>query len=382
MEAPPAGNAVNRPVVILLGPDLEAVSGVSMHVNLLLSSPLAQEFRLVHFQVGREGRNEGALARAARLLISPFLLAATIVVRRAAIVHINTSLNPRAYWRDLLYLIVARLCGASVLYQVHGGALPHDFFRGSRVLTAWLRMTLRLPDVIVVLSQEELRAYRGFVPGQHVLALPNSVDCTLYAALERSPPAPGEPLQLLYIGRLAREKGLYETLEALRLANTRGTRTRLILAGSGPDEPGLRQRVSELGLERQVSFAGTVFGERKLELLRSADVLVLASYGEGLPYALLECMAAGVAVIATRVGAIPDVVLNGTHGLLVPCRDPEAISRAVATLASDRDLLTRMGAACRHRVATAYSLEPMSEEFCRLYFVVRGAKRVKTMTRY
>ena len=376
------GNSVNRPVVMLLGPDLKAVSGVSMHVNLLLSSPLAQEFTLVHFQVGSEGRDEGALARAVRLLSSPFLLAAAIVLRRATIVHLNTSLNPRAYWRDLVYMTVARLCGASVLYQVHGGALPREFFRGAGVLTAWLRITLRLPDVIAVLSQEELRAYRRFVPQQHVLALPNSVDCALYAALERSPPAAGGPLQLLYIGRLAREKGLYETLEALRLASTRGARARLIVAGSGPDEAGLRQRVSELGLDGQVSFVGAVFGERKMELLRSADALVLASYGEGLPYALLECMAAGVAVIATRVGAIPDVVLNGTHGLLVPCRDPEAISRAVATLASDRDLLTRMGAACRHRVATGYSLEPMSAEFCRLYFVVRAAKRVKTMTRY
>ena len=358
---------MSRPVVILLGPDLKAVSGVSMHLNLLLSSPLAQEFTLVHFRVGSEGRNEGALARAARLLISPFMLAATVLLRRAAIVHLNTSLNPRAYWRDLAYMIVARLCGANVLYQVHGGALPHEFFNDSGLLTAWLRITLLLPDVIVVLSQEELRAYRRFVPRQHVLALPNSVDCALYAALERFASAPGEPLQLLYIGRLAREKGLYETLEALMLANTCGTWARLIVAGSGPDEAGLRQRVTELGLERQVSFVGAVFGEHKMELLRSADVLVLASYSEGLPYALLECMAAGIAVIATQVGAIPDVVLNGTHGLLVPCRDPEAISRAVATLASDRDLLTRMGAACRHRVSTGYSLEPMSEEFCRLY---------------
>lgn len=353
-----------------------------MHLNLLLSSQLAQEFTLVHFQVGSEGRNEGMLARLARLLISPFVLAAIILVRRAAIVHLNTSLNPRAYWRDLVYMAVAKLCGANVLYQVHGGALPHEFFGWSRVLTAVLRGTLLMPDVIVVLAQQELQAYRRFVPTQHVLALPNSVDCALYAALERARPVPGEPLQLLYIGRLAREKGLYETLEALMLAQTRGTAARLIVAGSGPDETGLRKRAAELGLDSQVSFVGTVFGERKLELLRAADALVLASYSEGLPYALLECMAAGVAVIATRVGAIPDVVLNGTHGLLVPCRDPEAICRAIATLAADRDLLTRMSSACRNRVAAGYSLEPMSEEFCRLYFIVRAPKRVKAMTRY
>jgi glycosyltransferase involved in cell wall biosynthesis len=373
---------MNRPVVILLGPHLKAVSGVSMHVNLLLSSQLAREFTLVHFQVGSEGRNEGLLARAARLLLSPFMLTATILVHRAAIVHLNTSLNPRAYWRDLAYMIVARLCGANVLYQVHGGELPHEFLGKSRVLTAFLRASLLIPDVIVVLAQHELRAYRRFVPTQHVLALPNSVDCALYAALARVRRTPGEPLQLLYIGRLAREKGLYETLEALTVARARGIAACLIVAGSGPEQAGLRKRAAELELDGVVSFVGPVFGERKMELLRAADALVLASYSEGLPYALLECMAAGVAVIATRVGAIPDVVLNGIHGLLVPCRNPDAICEAVTTLASDRDLLTRMSAACRHRVATCYSLEALSEEFCRLYFIVRAAKRVKPMTRY
>ena len=373
---------MSRPVVLLLGPHLKAVSGVSMHLNLLFSSQLAQEFTLVHFQVGSEGRNEGPLARLTRLLASPFLLAVAILGRRAAIVHLNTSLNPRAYWRDIAYMMVARMCGANVLYQVHGGDLPQEFFRGSRALTAFLHWTLLLPDAIVVLAQHELRAYRRFVPNQHVLALPNSVDCALYAVRERVRRAPGEPLQLLYIGRLAREKGLFETLEALRLAKARGTATRLIIAGSGPDEGGLRRRAAELGLADEVSFTGAVFGERKMELLRTADVLVLASYSEGLPYALLECMAAGVAVIATGVGAIPDVVLNDIHGRLVPCRDPEAISQAITALAADRDLLARMSTACRQRVATGYSLKAMAEEFCRLYFSVRAAKSVKTMTRY
>ena len=115
---------MNPPVVLILGPHRAAVSGVSTHVNLLMDSSLGGDFELIHFQVGSEGREEGALARVLRLLASPFALAATLVFRRVAIVHINTSLNLRAYWRDLAYLLVARAFGARVLYQVHGGALP------------------------------------------------------------------------------------------------------------------------------------------------------------------------------------------------------------------------------------------------------------------
>src|SRR5438874_204745 len=106
---------MRRATALLLGPRRDALSGVSTHVSLLLKSRLAQEFALIHFEVGGEGRNEGALGRAARLIVSPVRLAAAVLARRAVIVHLNTALTVRAYWRDLVYAIVAKLCGAKVL---------------------------------------------------------------------------------------------------------------------------------------------------------------------------------------------------------------------------------------------------------------------------
>ena len=372
---------MKRPVVLVLGPHRGAVSGVSTHLNFLLASRLAEEFSLVHFQVGSEGRTERRIGRLARLVVSPFSLATAILVRGAAIVHLNTSLNTRAYWRDLAYMIVAKICGARVLYQVHGGALPQEFFRGSRALSAFLRETLQLADVIVVLAQREAVAYRKFVRGQQVLALPHGIDCSPYAVCVHPRSDAAAPLRLVYIGRLAREKGLFETLLAMKIAHAHGTRARLVIAGSGPEEARLRQLAGELGLARHVSFIGPVFGEHKTRLLGEADVLVLASYSEGLPYAVLEAMAAGAPVIATRVGAIPEVVLEGVHGLFVPPRDPEGIARAISSFASDRDLLARMSAACRMRIAGAYSMERLSGQFCGVYAELCAAKRVRVLTR-
>src|SRR5690606_17167889 len=102
---------------LVLAPSREAVSGVSTHLDMLLRSNLAKSFCLVHFQVGSEGRVEGPAGRCLRLLASPFLLAVAILRRNAVLVHLNTSLNPRAYWRDVAYLLVSRLCGVRVLYQ-------------------------------------------------------------------------------------------------------------------------------------------------------------------------------------------------------------------------------------------------------------------------
>jgi len=378
---------MNHPVVLLLGPHRAAVSGVSTHLNLLMDSTLADEYDIVHFQVGSEGRDEGAIGKLLRLAVSPFFLAASIVFRHVSIVHLNTSLNPKAYWRDLMYLFVAKALGARVVYQVHGGQLPRKFFAKSRLLTSFLRWTLGLPDVVVVLAQVELRAYREFIPGQQVVVLPNGIDCRPFSGVPTVRSDPARPLQLVYIGRVAREKGLYETLQGLRLAHELGVDTRLVVAGSGGEEARLRRYAQALGIGARVCFVGPVFGNDKVKLLSGADVMVLPSYSEGLPYALLEAMAAGVPVIATPVGAIPDVASDGTHGFLVPPRDGKAIAEALAILAGDREKLSWMSRACRRRIRAAFSIERLAQElsfhYARLigHVALAGAGHARTPAR-
>ena len=358
---------MNRTTVLLCGPHREAMSGVSTHLNLLMDSNLADDFELLHFQVGSEGRREGALTRFLRLAFSPFVLFATILFRHVDIVHLNTSLNPRAYWRDLAYLLVAKLLRARVLYQVHGGALPQDFFAKRPLLTRWLRWSLGLPDMVVVLASVELEAYRAFVPTQFVVKLPNGIDCRPFGRVPTVRSRADHPLRLVYIGRLASEKGLYELLQALRLAVHIGVDARLIVAGDGPEAEGLRRCATALGLGSRVSFVGPVFGDAKIRLLAMSDVAVLPSYAEGLPYALLEAMAAGLPVLATPVGAIPDVVSDGIHGYLVPPRDPGAITEAIEKLAANREGLSWMSRACRKRALAAYSIERLARELALHY---------------
>jgi glycosyltransferase involved in cell wall biosynthesis len=374
---------MNRPTVLILGPHRAAVSGVSTHLNLLMDSGLVEDYELVHFQVGSEGRKEGPVAKLLRLLLSPWALAATILFRHVTLVHINSSLNPRAYWRDLAYLFVAKAMGARVLYQVHGGKLPLDFFGGRPALTAFLRWTLRLPDTVVVLAQCELRAYREFVPEQCVTVVPNGIDTRPFIAVPTVNAPADKPLRLLFFGRLDRAKGLYEILQGLRLAAELGVDARLIVAGSGPEEERLKRYAQALGVGPRTLFVGPVFGRDKVKLMAGSDVMLLPSYSEGLPYALLEGMAAGLPVIATPVGAIPDVMTEGLHGCLVPPRDGRAIAEALALLHGDREKLSWMSRAARRRIRAAFSIERVAAEFASQYarlcghVVVAGAANAR-----
>lgn len=353
--------------VLLLGPDRRAISGVSTHLNLLFGSELARRFELRHFQIGSEGREEGRLGTLARIVASPFQLAAVFARSGAEILHVNTSLSPKSYWRDLMYVAVAKLCGARVVYQVHGGSVADLWQPG-------LRATLRWPDVVVALARCEVDEISALAPGQNVALVPNAIDCAPYLQLRRPPAQAATPLRLVHIGRLIRSKGVFEMVEGLALAQRQGVAAHLVIAGDGPAAAELREAVDRLGLAAQVTFAGPTFGEAKVKLLGETDVLVFPTYHrEGLPYALLEAMAAGLVPITTRVAAIPDVVTEGVHGLFVPPRDPEAIAQALITLDADRGSLARMGAASRERVLAAYSIGRLADEFAALYSSLRGA---------
>jgi glycosyltransferase involved in cell wall biosynthesis len=369
---------MKRPVVLVLGPSRDAISGVATHLGCLLGSPLAGRFELVHLQVGSEGRDEGTLGKLWRLAASPFELAAAIVRWDASIVHINTSLDTRGYLRDLAYLAVAKLFGARVVYQMHDN-LFRAFDKPRSAFAPGLGSLARWPDAVVVLSEREAQAWRarGLAPELHVV--PNGIDCAPFLRQNRAAPDPAAPLKLIYVGRLAPRKGLLESIEALRLARSRGVAARLVIAGAGPEEPRLRAHVHESGLTRDVSFVGPAYGEHKARLLAQADVLLLPSYSEGLPYALLEAMAAGVVPVVTPVGAVPEVVTEGEHGVFVEPRDAEAIARALALLAADRASVLRMSAACRKRAAAAYSLERLGRDFSALYASLVQARVPRTV---
>lgn len=356
---------------MILSPALDAVSGVSTHANMLLASPLAEDFDLLHFQVGSEGRKESVFQKFRRFLLSPFELALALFRHRPHIVHLNTSLDAKAYWRDWGYLVVAKLLGAKVVNQIHGGALPRDLFSGNAFLTWLLRRFICLSDVVSILSREEYRAYTDFAPQARIVHIPNAIDPTALLGVIR-PPDRARPLKLVYVGRLAREKGLFEAVAAMAALCAEGRLLSFDIAGAGMDATALQDAVNRLGMSEVVHFLGPVFGAKKHALWQEADVFVFPTYAEGLPYALLEAMAAGTPTVACPVGAIPDVMQDGVHGFFVPARDIQALAAAIARLDDERELLYRMALAGRLHTLERYTVARLAEDFRRLYTDAKG----------
>lgn len=355
------------PTVLVLGPSRAAVSGVSTHLNQLFGSRLTEFYGLTQFQVGSEGRRESGPARWLRLMVSPVALAMEILHCRPAIVHLNTSMDAKAFWRDAAYFAIAKALKARTVYQVHGGALPAEFFPVGSRRSRLLQRVLEAADMVVVLGQAELAAYRHFAPAARTRRIANALDLGEFDTAQPKHFERAE-LRLGYLGRLNGEKGLFETLEALAVLATRHSFPfTFTIAGSGESEALLRARAGALGLASRVHFRGPVFGAEKTAFWRETDIFVFPTYREGLPYAVLEGLASGTPMITTSVGAIPDAFTDGVHGLFVPPRSPKAIADALTTVASDRKRLARMSAACLERARSDFGSDRLVREFDRLY---------------
>ncbi|MFC5439097.1 glycosyltransferase family 4 protein [Rhodanobacter ginsenosidimutans] len=136
-----------------------------------------------------------------------------------------------------------------------------------------------------------------------------------------------EPL-LLYVGNLKSSKGCLDLLEAFPALLAKQPQARLIYVGAGPCSPALLERAAALGCSDRVSLAGAVAHAALGDWFRAADLLCLPSHNEGVPNVILEAMACGIPVVATRVGGIPEVVPEYA-GLLVPSQEPAALSAAL-----------------------------------------------------
>ena len=175
---------------------------------------------------------------------------------------------------------------------------------------------------------------------------------------------PGRPL-IGTVGRLAPEKDYATLLRAVAALRRTGLDAELALVGDGAMRRDLEQLASELGIGGRVRFLGYRTNIRAL--LAAFDVFTLSSLTEGIALTLLEAMAAGKPVVATRAGGNPEVVVEGETGLLVEPGRPEALAEALGRVLSDPALARRLGEAGRRRVETCFAVDRMVQEYVELY---------------
>jgi glycosyltransferase involved in cell wall biosynthesis len=176
-----------------------------------------------------------------------------------------------------------------------------------------------------------------------------------------------EDAVILAVGRLSHEKGHADLIRAAAaLTKMPGApRFRIVLVGDGPEREPLARLASQLGIEKRITFAG--FQRDTSPYYAMATLVAVPSHSEGSPNVVLEAMAAGLPVVANRVGGVPEILDDGVTGILVPARDPEAMATAIVRVLSNAELRASLGAAARCRAESSHTPEAYRRALVEFY---------------
>ncbi|MEI7989021.1 MAG: glycosyltransferase family 4 protein [Chloroflexota bacterium] len=258
--------------------------------------------------------------------------------------------------------------GVPCVVSLRGGDVPgfrpYDFALYHRLIAPLVKFIWKKADAVVANSTGLKALANTFEPDSAIRIIPNGVNVKQFASIAEADRS-WQPPKMLFAGRVVYQKGLDVVLHALgSLAHLEWD---LTIAGDGPYKPFLQSLAVEQGIMDRVHFTGWLDKDAMLEQYRQANVFVFASRHEGMPNAVLEAMASGLPVVASRIAGNEELVVPGETGFLVPGEDVTALRSALEKILEDANLRQRMGLAARQRVETQFTWRAVAESYRQLF---------------
>lgn len=272
-------------------------------------------------------------------------------------------------YKTTFYALPSRLQGRVRLVTTYHNWITHT---PALKFYAWLDKRLaRFNDAAVAVSTPVAQELRGHMATNKVHQIDNGIDTERYARQMPREQAklalgldPARPV-LGFVGRLSREKGLPDLLQALSLPSGPGPDVQVLIVGEGEERQALEALIGQQGLGQRVTLLGN---RRDTPLIYSAlDAFVLPSVLEAFPMVILEAMACACPVVATQVGEVARIIEPGITGLIVPPRTPSALAQALTEILTNPGRSQQMGAAAQLRVCQAFSSGAMARHYLQVY---------------
>ncbi len=356
--------------------------GVSTLYGDLFRSRFAQ---LVELYYVDNHPKAGSVSRSGRISQSNLVSAFTYYLHYVAlllrikphVVHIATSPG-LSFVKQGIAVALAKTLRSRVVLAPH--CSYERLLQGNGLWRVYCRFVLGRCNGLIALSKEWLAAQQR-LPGCLVEYLPNAIDLEPY----RNQPRPradddGHVVKILFLGSIGRDKGSFDLVRAAAQLQQilSAAPWQIDLRGEAlhPGEPEQVQHLIDASaLGDRVHIRPPVFDADKVSCLAGADLFVLPSYHEGMPVSVIEAMAAGLPVVATQVGGIPDLVTDGENGLLVPPGQPQALAEALAGLMGDPGRRTRMGLTGRQHALEGHDLDARVPDLVRFHEKVAAVDR-------
>jgi len=351
-----------RKKILIVGPELSLQGGVAHHVRTLLSSRLKKDYQLDYFRIGpiQDDRQFRVILK---FLVTPFRFLWKLWKFLPDVVHFNPSFDPKSIIRELNMLALCKLHNRATLVQFHGGNLCNLMQNGR--IPFYIKLILKWASHIVVLTNIQQQPLLKYCSSNHISVIPNMIDTGIYYSKSRKF---NSQYRILYMSKLEYKKGAFDVIEAVQYVISKFSNVTFLFAGDGPDKDKLQLLCCEHGLEDNVKLLGYVRDQKKVMFLSRGDLFLFPShYNEGMPYALIEAMAAGLPVIATSRGGMPEIIEHRVNGFLVQPQQPKQLAQAINKLLSNKKARREFGKLNRYKAVTEYDINVVCQKFSGLY---------------
>jgi glycosyltransferase involved in cell wall biosynthesis len=266
-------------------------------------------------------------------------------------------------------VLFQRLFNKKTISLVGATGPVSDFLQMKNIFLGnfFLRLIARSDRLILLCEKSREEALTEGFSSEQLVYIPNGVDTAYFKPV---PEARTKNNNIIFIGRLDCLKGVDTLLQALRKLKDAGVPAQLDIIGDGPERSGLELLARQLGITSAVIFHGAVHGVAPY--LQRSSLFVLPSLSEGMPNVVLEAMACGLPVVATRVGGIVDIITDGENGLLVDAQHPDQLYEAMKRLLTDRQLADRLGGQALRTIERRFSLDTIVNRYISLYEELQG----------
>jgi GT2 family glycosyltransferase/glycosyltransferase involved in cell wall biosynthesis len=278
----------------------------------------------------------------------------------ALCIHLSTNRN--AFLKDSLFAWLGFLFHVPVIVLEHGTNIPVLYQRSGRFVKWFMKATLSRLARCIVLAECLKFNFEGFLPSERIVSSYLGIDSSdnLGAFIQNT--GAGDPVTLLYLSALIESKGILVLLQALPNILSRAKNVRVVIAGGwGWDSAKIKAEVDRFltrpSYADKVSFIGAVQGDKKFRVFQSADMFILPTLADTAPIVLLEAMRAGLPVIATNVGAIPEILSDGVNGLICEKANSQDLGEKVLYLIERPNLRQQMAQKSVQRFQNLFTAE-------------------------
>ena len=338
--------------VMQLPPPIHGVTAVNQQVAS--SAVLAARFELdivpLRFAETVDELGRVTVHKASRAVATAVRLAWRLLAHRPDATYLTLTPHGPAFYRDCVFVGIIKSFGVPRIFHLHSQGVADQLDAGwKHALYAWAFRDAHVIHLAAVLARDTA----SVVDGDRVGIVANGVpDHAIGIRAARTIP------RVLFLSNMIAEKGPLILLEALGMLAARGVELEATFAGAPSDalEP-FGARVRQLGLADRVRYIGPVVGDAKVALFRDHDIFALPTSRDAFPLVVLEAMQHGLPVVSTRVGAIPEIVREGTDGFLVPAGEVSALAERLHQLIVDAPLRASIGQHARARYLERYTLD-------------------------